>query len=349
MWLWHKNGDQWSVDEVITIPAEPADADDLPPLFKPFGAAPPLVTDIDLSVDDRWLYVSCWGTGELKQYDVSDPFPPRETASVRFGGMVRREPHPAAPDLPLSGGPQMVEISRDGRRVYVTNSLYSAWDDAVYPDGVGAWMAKLDADVSAGGLVPMSDSSRTTTTSVACGCTKPGSRVATRRATRTASPAERPPAEVGARGNRCLSCLRCSGRIRSVDVEVRYVEGCPNLTVTRQRLALALAAVGRHRCPASTDWNCRGGPGTRVRRIADRAGRWDRSVRDNSLGRGLVVSALPRRRGHVRIGRCRAVDRCLGSAAWRCVGPIAMAADSSTIDRAEIAADLERARVEFHR
>ena len=60
VWLWHKDGDQWSVDEVITIPAEPADPDDLPPLFKPFGAAPPLVTDIDLSVDDRWLYVSCW-------------------------------------------------------------------------------------------------------------------------------------------------------------------------------------------------------------------------------------------------------------------------------------------------
>jgi selenium-binding protein 1 len=48
----------------------------------------------------------------------------------------------------------MVEISRDGRRVYLTNSLYSAWDDSVYPDGVGAWMAKLDADISAGGLVP---------------------------------------------------------------------------------------------------------------------------------------------------------------------------------------------------
>jgi methanethiol oxidase len=100
------------------------------------------------------LYVSCWGTGELKQYDVSDPFHPRETASVRLGGIVCREPHPAAPDLPLSGGPQMVEISRDGRRVYVTNSLYSAWDDTVYPGGVGAWMAKLDADIYAGGLVP---------------------------------------------------------------------------------------------------------------------------------------------------------------------------------------------------
>ncbi len=82
VWLWHKKGDQWAVDEVITIPAEPADADDLPPLFQPFGAAPPLVTDIDLSVDDRWLCVSCWGTGKLKQYDVSDPVP---SARNRFG------------------------------------------------------------------------------------------------------------------------------------------------------------------------------------------------------------------------------------------------------------------------
>ena len=153
VWLWHKDGDRWSVEKVITIPAEPADADDLPPLLKPFGAAAPLVTDIDLSVDDRWLYVSCFGTGELKQYDVSDPFHPRETASVRLGGIVRREPHPAAPGLPLGGGPQMVEISRDGRRVYVTNSLYAAWDEVFYPDGVGAWMAKMDADVAAGGLV----------------------------------------------------------------------------------------------------------------------------------------------------------------------------------------------------
>jgi len=154
VWLWHKDGDQWAVDKVITIPAEPADTDALPPLLKPFGAVPPLVTDIDLSVDDHWLYVSCWGTGELKQYDVSDPFQPRETASVRLGGIVERTPHPAAPDLPLGGGSQMIEISRDGRRVYVTNSLYAAWDEVFYPAGVGAWMAKLDADTSTGGLVP---------------------------------------------------------------------------------------------------------------------------------------------------------------------------------------------------
>ena len=48
----------------------------------------------------------------------------------------------------------MVEISRDGQRVYVTNSLYAAWDEVFYPSGVGAWMAKLDADTSSGGLVP---------------------------------------------------------------------------------------------------------------------------------------------------------------------------------------------------
>ena len=152
VWLWYRDGDRWAATKVITIPAEPADPELLPPALKPFGAVPPLITDIDLSVDDRWLYVSCWGTGELKQYDVSDPFHPVETGSVRLGGIVGRQPHPAAPDLPLGGGPQMVEVSRDGRRVYVTNSLYGAWDDIFYPGGVGAWVAKLDADPERGGL-----------------------------------------------------------------------------------------------------------------------------------------------------------------------------------------------------
>lgn len=152
VWLWRKDGDRFSVDKVITIPAEPADPAMLPPALQPFAAVPPLISDIDLSVDDRWLYVSCWGTGELKQYDVSDPDHPSETASVRLGGIVQRQPHPAAPDVKLSGGSQMIEISRDGKRVYVTNSLYSTWDDMFYPDGVGAWLVKLDADVDRGGL-----------------------------------------------------------------------------------------------------------------------------------------------------------------------------------------------------
>ena len=152
VWAWHRDGNRWAAQKVITIPAEPAEPADLPPALQPFSAVPPLITDIDLSVDDRWLYVSCWGTGELKQYDVSDPFNPKETASVRMGGIVRGEPHPAQPEVHLSGGPQMVEISRDGRRIYMTNSLYAAWDDIFYPAGVGAWVAKLDAETDGGGL-----------------------------------------------------------------------------------------------------------------------------------------------------------------------------------------------------
>jgi selenium-binding protein 1 len=152
IFVWHRDGGQWAATKVITIPAEPAPDEKLPPALKPFGAVPPLVTDIDLSVDDRFLYVSCWGTGELKQYDVTDPFNPREVGSVRIGGIADEKPHPAKPDAPLRGGPQMVEVSRDGKRVYFSNSLYGAWDEQFYPDGVGAWIAKLDVDTENGGV-----------------------------------------------------------------------------------------------------------------------------------------------------------------------------------------------------
>ena len=154
IWVWHRegagNGGDWRIRKVIEIPAEPASADDLPPLLKGFGAVPPLVTDINLSLDDRFLYVSCFGTGELKQFDVSDPFNPVETGSVRLGGIGRRAAHPARPGEPLNGAPQMVEISRDGKRVYVTNSLYRTWDEQFYPDGIKGWLAKIDATPDGG-------------------------------------------------------------------------------------------------------------------------------------------------------------------------------------------------------
>jgi selenium-binding protein 1 len=132
-----------AAEKVITIPAEPAEADELPELLKPFGAVPPLVTDIALSVDDRSLFVSCWGTGELKRFDVTDPRRPRETGSVHLGGIARRTPHPVAGEV--DGGPQMVEVSRDGRRVFLTNSLYASWDAQFYPEGIDGWLVKLDA------------------------------------------------------------------------------------------------------------------------------------------------------------------------------------------------------------
>jgi selenium-binding protein 1 len=135
---------EWKVKKVIEIPAEPADPADLPPLLQGFKAVPPLITDLNLSLDDRQLYVSCWGTGELRQYDVTDPFNPRLTATTRIGGIVRRAAHPANPSKRLNGGPQMVELSRDGRRVYLTNGLYSPWDEQFYPAGLESWMVKFD-------------------------------------------------------------------------------------------------------------------------------------------------------------------------------------------------------------
>lgn len=145
IWTWYREGGKWAAKKVIEIPAEPAEPDKLPPMLKGFKAVPPLVSDIDLSMDDRFLYVACWGTGDLIQYDVSDPFAPKETGRVRIGGIVSRASHPAAKGRALNGGPQMVEVSRDGHRVYFTNSLYGAVDPQFYPDGIDGWMVKLDA------------------------------------------------------------------------------------------------------------------------------------------------------------------------------------------------------------
>ena len=59
---------------------------------------------------------------------------PKLAGSVHLGSIARRTAHPNG--SAFGGGPQMTEISRDGQRVYFTNSLYSAWDKQFYPAGV---------------------------------------------------------------------------------------------------------------------------------------------------------------------------------------------------------------------
>ena len=147
IWMWHRPNGKFEAKKIIEIPAEPADSEALPPALKQFKAAPPLVSDIDLSMDDKYLYVSCWGIGELRQYDVSDPHAPKHTGTVRIGGVARHTPHSSG--KPAQGGPQMVEISRDGKRVYFSNSLYAPWDPIFYPDGMKGWVAM--ANVNPGG------------------------------------------------------------------------------------------------------------------------------------------------------------------------------------------------------
>jgi len=134
IWTWWREDGKFHVEKTATIPPEPAPKEQLPPLLQGFGAVPPLISDIDLSLDDKFLYVACWGTGEMRQYDVTEPRKPKLTGSVRIGGIACHTPHPNG--KAYGGGPQMVEISRDGKRVYWTNSLYSTWDNQFYPDGV---------------------------------------------------------------------------------------------------------------------------------------------------------------------------------------------------------------------
>jgi selenium-binding protein 1 len=101
---------------------------------------PSLITDLVLSMDDKALYFSNWLHGDLRRYDVSDPQNPRLTGQLWLGGLLGK---PSDAGRELNGGPQMLQLSLDGRRLYVTNSLYSTWDNQFYPE-LRSWLLKVD-------------------------------------------------------------------------------------------------------------------------------------------------------------------------------------------------------------
>ncbi|GAX80193.1 hypothetical protein CEUSTIGMA_g7631.t1 [Chlamydomonas eustigma] len=132
---------------------------------------PPLITDILISLDDKYLYFSNWLRGDIAQYDVSDPQNPRLAGRVFVGGSIRKggtvkvlgglpEDVDEQPQIPLvqghelHGGPQMLQLSLDGKRLYVTNSLFGPWDQQFYPDMVskGSYLLQIDVDTERGGL-----------------------------------------------------------------------------------------------------------------------------------------------------------------------------------------------------
>jgi selenium-binding protein 1 len=93
---------------------------------------------------ERYAYVAALAPDHQSRSD-SVPDSPKLTSVLQIGGIVRQAPHPNNPNLRLNGGPQMVEVSRDGKRVYLTNSLYAAWDEQFYPEGIRTWLVKADA------------------------------------------------------------------------------------------------------------------------------------------------------------------------------------------------------------
>jgi len=138
MWRWHRSNGSWAAEQVIAV-------DGVELAGWPFPV-PGLITDLVLSMDDRFLYFSNWLHGDLRQYDVSDPTSPKLTGQLWLGGLLDK---PSDAGRELNGGPQMLQLSFDGRRLYVTNSLYSTWDNQFYP-GLRSWLLKVDCHPDGG-------------------------------------------------------------------------------------------------------------------------------------------------------------------------------------------------------
>ena len=87
-----------------------------------------LPADLRQSPDDRFLYVSCFAGNEIQQWDVSDLKKPKLTSTVMPGVQ-----------------PNMMHVTGDGKRMYITNSLLSTLDRSenfwvrlahIGPDGI---------------------------------------------------------------------------------------------------------------------------------------------------------------------------------------------------------------------
>jgi selenium-binding protein 1 len=145
MWHFYKGDDgRWQADNVIGV--EPVEHEGWP------FPVPGLITDLVLSMDDRWLYFSNWLHGDIRQYDVSDPAKPRLASRIWLGGVLGKSP--TVRGRQLVGGPQMLQLSLDGKRLYVTSSLFSSWDNQFYP-GIaqhGSYLLQVDCDVATGGM-----------------------------------------------------------------------------------------------------------------------------------------------------------------------------------------------------
>jgi len=131
IWRFSKNG-SWQAEPVIATEAVELEGWPFP--------VPSLITDLVLSMDDKALYFSNWLHGDLRRYDVSDPTNPKETGRLWLGGLLG---NPSDAGRELNGGPQMLQLSLDGRRLYVTNSLLSTWDNQFYPE-LRSWLLKVD-------------------------------------------------------------------------------------------------------------------------------------------------------------------------------------------------------------
>jgi len=152
--LWHFFFDEatrtWQVKKRVQLEGVQAPGWPIP--------VPAFSGDLVISLDDRFLFVSNWFNGDIRQYDISEPSKPTLVGQVwcgasytKAGEMVsakRAEFHN------LQAGPHMMQLSLDGKRLYVTNSFLSTWDDIFYPnlEKKGSALIRINVDTTKGGL-----------------------------------------------------------------------------------------------------------------------------------------------------------------------------------------------------
>jgi selenium-binding protein 1 len=160
MWRFFKKPDgTWGHESVIKVDNIPVDGWALPEM-------PGLITDFVISLDDKYLYFANWLHGDVRQYDITDTRKPKLVGQVFIGGslkegggVTRKDGGKAPPcckvkGLEIQGASQMVQLSLDGTRLYVSTSLFSVWDKQFYPDLVkkGGQLVQVDVDTKKGGL-----------------------------------------------------------------------------------------------------------------------------------------------------------------------------------------------------
>ena len=113
---------------------------------------PGLITDILVSMDDNYLYFSNWFHGDLRQYDITNPSKPILKGQIWLGGFLGNAN--IVNGKVVDGAPQMIQLSLDGKRLYVTTSLFSSWDNQFYPNmkTSGGKMLIVDCDIENGGM-----------------------------------------------------------------------------------------------------------------------------------------------------------------------------------------------------
>ncbi|VDD92488.1 unnamed protein product [Enterobius vermicularis] len=153
-----EGSDKFMAEQVVKIPGKNLKDWMLPKV-------PALLSDIIISMDDKYLYMSCWLHGEVRQYDISKPNSPKLVGQIFIGGYgpanLEGEDETCGNRIRelngkvIDGGPQMLQLSLDGKRLYVTTSLFSIFDKQFYPNllKTGSKMLQINCNTECGGLM----------------------------------------------------------------------------------------------------------------------------------------------------------------------------------------------------